>query len=494
MSFTSQPAEPGEFPSARLTKWALIAFFLYFGLRLAFYALTIAPSVPPDEVTHFALSRIFSRVLLLPVDSPETYQYGLVSHTPWLYYWLMGKVMPLNFSGLPDLTFLRLCNIPFALGTVYFAWRTLRLLTEDRLTQLLLVILMTNTIMFTFLGASVSYDNLANLLAAAAIYYLFAFFVKRDGSLLAASLLCQLAGCLTKTNLLPLALLLSLVLLANERRNLGRLPGGMAAFFRGAPAKAGLALLAIVVAFALNAQLYGGNYLKYRNISPEMGDVLSTEAALKYRTQARNIIFAMFKEGKVTKGKALEMTSGITHEGDRGTVVALIEEYDYQKRNQIEPFSPLEYIPIWIETMCTGVFGIFAHKALPASGTKVLVFLSLIVVSVIGFAREWRPREDGWLAGYLALVAGGYGVFLMYFVNYRTYLDFYSTWLSLQGRYIFPVLAPAWILCSIYLLRLVRGRSMRLALFAAAALIFICSDFPYFITHVNSGWFAWPRG
>lgn len=494
MSLDSSQAGAAEFPTARQTKWMLTALFVYFGVRLVFFALTISPSVPPDEFTHFAVSRIFSKVFLLPSDSPETYQYGLVSHVPWLYYWLMGKLVHLNFLGLPDLTFLRLCNVPLGLGSVWFAWRTLKLLTEKRLPQLLLVVMMTNTIMFTFLSASLSYDNLVNFFAAAAVYFLFAFFRERNGNLLAGSILCQLAGCLAKTAFLPLALLLTLVLVLNECRNLGGLKRGSAAWFGGSPARAAGLLFGIVLGISLNLQLYGGNYLKYRNISPEMDQVISADSAMKCRTQARNLIFTLYKEGKVNTDQAIAMAKGIAHEGDRGTTLALIEEYDEQRTNHIEPFGPIEYIPIWIETVMTGIFGIFAHQAMPAGTGRVLLFLSLIMLSVVGFVREWRPRTDGWAAGYLALVALSYGLFLMYFVNYRTYLDYYSTWLSLQGRYVFPVLAPFWIVCSVYLMRLFNGKSARFALFAVAALIFIFSDFPFFLSGVNSGWFAWPRG
>jgi hypothetical protein len=198
-------ANPGEtFPSSCHLKWSLIFLLVYFGLRLVFFAVTISPYVPPDENTHFELSRIFSTVFFLPQNSPETYEFGLVTNIPWLYYWIMGRLLALNFFGIPDLLFLRLLNIPFAFATVYFVWRTLRLLTDDRLSQMLLVVAMTNTIMFSFLSAFVSYDNLTNLLAAMAVYYLLAFFKNRSGDMLVISFLCQIAGSLTKVAFLPL--------------------------------------------------------------------------------------------------------------------------------------------------------------------------------------------------------------------------------------------------------------------------------------------------
>src|ERR1035437_8987005 len=209
-------AENSNFPSPRRFKWIVITLLVYFGVRLLFFATNISPYVPPDEVTHFGVCRIFSKVFLLPGNSPETYQYGLVTNIPWLYYWIMGKLLFFNFFGISDLVFLRLLNIPLAFGTIYYTWRLLRLLTDDRLTQLLLIVAMTNTMMFSFLSASVSYDNLTNLLAAMSVFYLFAFFKERSGVMLLISYLCQLAGCLTKITIFPLILILNIAQIGRE--------------------------------------------------------------------------------------------------------------------------------------------------------------------------------------------------------------------------------------------------------------------------------------
>ena len=227
----SRPVVPNEMAgekeglvSAAFLKWSTAILLAYFGIRLVYFALNISAFVPPDEVTHAGICTVFSKVFLLPDNAPETYEFGLVTNIPWLYYWTMGKLLHLNFVGLPDLVFLRLLNIPLAFGTVYFARRSLLLLTDDRLTQLLLVVAMTNTAMFSLMSASVSYDNLTNLFAAMAVCYLLAFFKKRSGSLLAAAFLVQLAGCLTKITFLPLVLVLNLLLVIHEARKLYSLP------------------------------------------------------------------------------------------------------------------------------------------------------------------------------------------------------------------------------------------------------------------------------
>jgi len=472
-------------------KWIIAVLMLYFGLRLLFFALKIFPFVPPDEVTHFGVSQIFSKVFFLPVNSPETYQYGLVTNVPWLYYWIMGKLLHLNFFGISDLIFLRILNIPLAFGTVYYVWRTLRLLTDDRLSQILLIVVMTNTPMFSFLSAAVSYDNLTNLLAAMSIYYLLAFFNNRSGTSLALSIMCQLAGALTKYTFLPLILILNVLLLIHEFRIFYLLPSAFKEWFRASWRRGVGLLLAIIIGLVLNILLYGGNYLRYGNLVPDMAKVLSPEIAMQYRIEARGIIFTKFREGRISKGEAFEMAMSVNNSvGDAKTTVYLIDNYDYLVKSGAPIISPVAYIPLWIYTMYGSTFGIFAHLGMPNSVTKTWLFVSLSALAGAAFLYRWRPKKSGWLPVYLAAITGCYALILMYAVNYATYLEFRATGLTLQGRYLFPVIGPMYVLLSYYLLQLAKGSYVRLGIFTLASLIFIGSDFPYFLSFATPEWFA----
>jgi hypothetical protein len=82
----------------------------------------------------------------------------------------------------------------------------------------------------------------------------------------------------------------------------------------------------------------------------------------------------------------------------------------------------------------------------------------------------------------------------MYFINYQSYLSSGLPDDAVHGRYVFPVIGPAYLLSSLYLLRLCRGRCARLGIFAAAAIIFIVSDFPQFLYRVTPEWFVWTSG
>jgi len=483
-------SEEGTFPTPAQTRWIVTALLLYFAARLVYFATTISPDIPPDEVTHFGVCTVFAKYLLFPGNSPDSYQYGLVTNIPWLYYWAMGKLLWLNVTGLPDLVFLRLANIPIAFGTVWYACRLLRLLTGSRLALILMTVAMTNTLMFTFLSASVSYDNLANLFAAMAIYYLFAFF--REGSVpkLALWLLSLFAGCLTKITFLPLALFLVLLFLVRAPRRLGVMLPALRLHLKR-PGTGGLVLLAgLALGLALNLQLYGGNELKYGTVNPAVETVLPLEQAMNYRLTARNHILSQYREGKITVEQAREMAQRITHPGDRQDAIALVENYRYLQQAGFRPLSLAPYSAMWVLQMLSTSFGIKAHVGMPNQGFAFIPLMFLILFVLASLVLRWRPWDLEWLPGSLMALALGYAAVLVLMINYPSYLDSKDIVLSVAGRYLFPVMAPIYAVCSLYLPRLFRGGGGRLAVALLAALILIGSDFPFFLYHVTPQWYG----
>ncbi|MFZ2951055.1 MAG: hypothetical protein WA003_16385 [Desulfuromonadaceae bacterium] len=502
----AEPSGPGEtaetlpagenedFISATALKWVTSVLLIYFGARLLFLALSISSFVPPDEVTHAGLCKVFSKTFLLPSNSPETYQYGLVTNIPWLYYGIMGKLLHLNFFGFSDLVFLRLLNIPFAFGTVWYVVRLLRLFTDNRLTLLLLVIVMTNTPMFSVLSASVSYDNMANLLAAMAVYFQFAFFRKRSGGLLAVSLICQLLGCLTKVTFLPLVLALNVVLCIYEWRNLITFPAAVRQYFQVSTKRACLAVALLLILAGLNLQLYGGNYLRYGTLNPGMADVLSPEAAMKYRLGARGMIFNQYKDGKISYMDALILAGEIEHPGDKADTFFLLMNFEKLKRNPQLWMGPLTYVKFWFQNMLGTIFGIKAHLGMFKPALYMLPVYLVMALAALGFIVRWRPRESGQLSPGLAAVVIFYAGYLMYEVNYDNYLNYGEPGLTMYGRYLFLLLAPVYVLMCHYLLLLSRSNYIRWSLALSAALLFVSYDFPWFLMHATPEWYDWlPR-
>jgi hypothetical protein len=480
--------------SPAFSKWITRLLLAYFAGRLIFFAVAIASFVPPDEITHLGLCNAFSKTFLLPQSSPSTYEFGLVTNTPWLYYWSMGKLLHLNIFGSPDIIFLRLLNIPLALGTVWYALRLARLLTDSLLVHLLVIAVMTNLPMFSLLSAAVSYDNLTNLLAAMSIYYLLAFFTQRSAILLVSSLLCQLAGSLTKTAFLPLVAILGTLLLIHEGRNIGALYGALKCFsVSGGRRAAGLTVL-VLIALGLNIQLYAGNYLHYGTLAPTMAQVLSPEAAMKYRIGARETIFSRYVAGEISYAEALKQAEEIKHSGDRGDTIYTLTNYEKMKLNPDMWMSFSKYARFWLDNMTGTIIGIKAHPAMFKPYRYIIPIYLLMMLSLLGFIIRWRPTDKaGWLPLCMLVIVCCYSGFLMYRINYQAYLHYGNPGVTLQGRYLFPILAPFCVLTSTYLLALFRNGAVRAFLALAVVLLLVFYDFPYFITHATPRWFAWPQ-
>jgi hypothetical protein len=491
ISMTVTDTEEDSLISHTFLTWATGLLLAYFGVRLVFFALNISAYVPPDEATHAGLCKIFSKVFLFPENSPATYEFGLVTNTAWLYYWVMGKLLHLNIFGLSDLVFLRLLNIPLAFGTVWYSIRLLRLLTDNRLAQLLLVVVITNTPMFSLLSASVSYDNLANLLAAMAIYYEFAFFKSRSGGLLVASLLCQVAGSLTKITFLPLILVLNVLLVLYEIKNLKTVPEEFRRQFRIISRRTWLTLLLLIIAVWLNLQLYVGNYLRFGAPNPGISQVISPEVAMQSSLDARGMIFNQYKDGKISYMDALILTGEIKHPGNKADTFYLLMNYEKLKRNPQLWLSPLHYANFWFQTMSASIFGIRAHLGMFKPPLYLLPLYVVMALAFLGFIIRWRPREAGWSPLRLAVVAAFYTGFLIYQVNYDAYLNYGEPSLTVYGRYLFIVLAPVYVLMCQYLLGLFRSELLRTTLALAAALLFISYDFPWFLLHATAEWYTW---
>jgi hypothetical protein len=484
-------AEDGKFPTNRHLKWIVTTLLVFFGVRLFYFAINISPYVPPDEVTQFGVCKIFSKSFLLPFNSPESYQYGLVTNIPWLYYWVMGKLLILNLFGASDLIFLRILNIPLSFITVYYVWRLLRLLTDDRLTQILLIVAMTNTLMFSFLSASVSYDNLTNLLSAMTIYYLFAFFKEGSGNVMALFILLLLAGCLAKITFLPLALMLIILFVVREIRHIKKFTSALKEYLKSSGILKLAVLTGIFAGILLNLQLYGGNYFHYGTINPNMENVLPLDKAMQYRLTARNHIFNLFKQGKITIEQAKELAKQITHPSDRQDTINMVENYAYLQQVGFKPLGPFPYTAMWILQMLSTSFGIKAHIGMPNHGFSFIPLTILILSVLTSYIVRWRPWDLNWLPACLLGISACYAAFLMIKINYPNYVESTDIVLTVAGRYIFPVMGPVYAVSCLYLMRLFKEEKGRLGLATMAVLILIGSDFPFFLSNATPDWYDW---
>lgn len=465
----------------------LLAYFL---IKSIYFALNINTGISPDEVTHFGRNLVFSTSFWPPVDSPESYQYGLVTHVPYLYDWLMGKLLHLNVFGISDLLFLRCANILISLGTLWFGWKTITLLTDRTVTRLLFLVLCTNTLMWTFMGSFVSYDNLVNLLAVASVYYLILYFRNRVLLHLLACAALVLAGCLTKLAFLPFAVLVFIAFLAREYRSLGLLTSEFGQSFRFRNPREGALLVSCVVLLALNFSLYGGNLVKFGSIKPSPEAVFGLENALQNRIFARNYVVRQFKNGQMTLAEARRMASTqIKHEGDRNGAFALLNKAAQEKlQGNVYRLDRFHYGFVWLDLMLGKTFGIMGHMNMEKTGLALAPYLLIILLAAAIMIRKFSRRDLNGNAAMLLFILAGYALVLMQLVNYPTYDRSGVIVLALQGRYLFPVLFAAYALMAHYLTGFRSQRVNSLVALAVAG-VFIAGEFPWFLAHVTADWY-----
>lgn len=465
-------------PEIREPLWsrvAITACFVWFGTRLLGLAILLDGSVPPDEVTHFGRVLAHADSWGLPLSDPDNYSLGLISNRPFLYNWLLGRLAAL---GLDELLWLRLVNVGMALATAGYGLRFIRVVSREPLAHVVFLVCLTNTLMLTGVGAAVSYDNGANLAAAAAFYYLAALRSNWDARSLAALVLSVGLGCLTKRSFLPLAAVIGAVVLLHERRQLGRLWAGLAGM--GRP----LALGVTVVLLA-NLLLYGGNLLRYQKLVPSFDQVVGIEAARQNRIFARDYILDGYREGRLEYAQAQKLTSTIDHEGDRRSTRQLL---GFSKRHRDQRVGPLLYAITWGSLMLDRSLGYFGHRTLPRQPWERRAFGLVLALALVFHALAWRRRQSPSAStfGGIALV---YALVLLLFVNHPTYTEKGLIDAGVQGRYLFPIWVPlmGWLSCA---LTEDAPRFLRVPLAIGVCALFVYSDGPAFWLRISSGWLA----
>jgi hypothetical protein len=255
-----------------------------------------------------------------------------------------------------------------------------------------------------------------------------------------------------------------------------------------------IAILAIFVALGLNLQLYAGNYLTYGTLNPGMAEVVSPENSMKYRISARETIFRLYTEEKISYMEALMMAGEIKHVGDKSDTFYMLMTYENLKRNPGLWMGPLQYAAVWFQSMTNSIFGIKGHLPMYKESRYLIPIYVVLALALSGFVTRWRPQQSGWLPMSLAGLACCYTGYIMYKVNYNAYLYYGTPGITMQGRYLFPVIGPLYVLSALYLLRLFRSDYIRVLLAAVTALIFIAYDFPWFLMHATPQWYEWmPR-
>lgn len=431
----------------------LLAIILLFFLAFtSFFALKTKKGISPDENYHYHVSMFYSETLGIPENSEETFIYGDITRTPFLYFWTSGRIINANFTGLSDLIVIRFVNLLYSLGVLIFVYLLSKEVIKNKYLQLVPLFFLSNTLMFVFLSGSVSYDNLANLFSIASIYFLIRHLKEKKSSSLILWLIAITAGLLTKLTLAPLVLIEFVLLIWEyfKNRKLPKITKLRKSHYAG--------ILLVVLFIVLNIIVYGVNIFRFKSLTPSCIQVLTHEECSKNALYLREL--------------TVERTDIYSKSG-------LLEVFD--KR-----LSPYEYVFDWVLSMASRTYGVFGHRSYAISNwlasLYVVYFGGIFLLGVRKFKKEDKTLNS------LVIIAAFYITFVLFFHNYLNYLKTGRYLLALQGRYLFPVL-PVFYVASIAFVEKVKNKIFRTILLLSGLLLFFIGFILFFIDRFPVDWF-----
>ena len=139
----------------------------------------------------------------------------------------------------------------------------------------------------------------------------------------------------------------------------------------------------------------------------------------------------------------------------------------------------LDYFIKWEKMIEKRAFNIAAHKSL----YKEVWFDNILHYLIIGFAilllfQLIRKRNK--YIFYLTIIFFLYSFFVLFYINYPAYLTSNDLSLTLQGRYLFPVLGAFVVLFSYSFISLFNNKKIKLAILIILSAFFIWGDFVFF--------------
>ncbi len=395
---------------------ALAIILLIFLSFSVYMALNLKPGIIPDEPAHFAFSRHFSRTWGLPPDNADTFNLGIyIEQNPFLYYWINGRIINLidlikpGATEWQTLVILRIINVIFATGTVLICFLLSKELIKHPWWQLIPVFLLTNTLMFVFLAAGVNYDNLANLLTMAGLLFFTQVFTREDFFINSSIWMIYISlGTLVKYTILPLALAMGiawLIYIFIHRKEV------FPVHFYGV--KTQLLLLMLFTLFTGNFLIYGINLIRYEGLLPECEEILLESqcalSPLEQRYQEKAI------KPKMTIRESIE-------------------------KGYPNPFSYA--VNTWVHNMLLRTFGMIGHQSyFPLELVRYykILFYSAVLMGLFFL----KPKSA--LTYSLVGISIFYALVLLY-SNYNNELLYGFIHIGFQGRYIFPVIGPIFVL------------------------------------------------
>jgi hypothetical protein len=430
----------------------ILGYFVGRGVEFAF---TTLPFIPPDEKFHFDLIQLYSKKLgLLNSEDIGEVGFGLVQRVPYLYHYLLGKIVNLNLFPISDLIFLRLINLLFSSMGVFVTFVLANKVLNNKYISIFLIGVLTNIPTYSFISASVSYDNMVNLISVLIIYSFLLLIQRFHGKdLLLFAILCGL-GILIKQSMVPYVGIIigALVLLKwREVQHLIRQEKNIKRVAYCFISSNKLGSIVFILVWILAVELYGGNMIRFGQLNPRCDAVLPVERCLNSYVELRNSV--LLREANVADNEVM---------------------------------GPVQYFLVWHAEMY--------HKLLHRGGhsdvyvrtiVEKVPYSVVLIVAVFGLIVTFKRQSRDVIL--LLAIYFGYVLFLIYGFNYGVYRQLGLVWVGMQSRYLLPVLPLLLIALSSSLLFIKKAVTVQWIIVLVMTL-FIFGDYYYLQKDRELGW------
>jgi hypothetical protein len=434
-----------KIPLNKILLGLLIAYFVVFGL------LMVHTSGQPDQGPHYYFSQRFSETWGIPEEEPNSR--FIVTGQPYLYYWINGAVykiykMIFPASQIESALIFRLISVFYAVWTVIYTYKLTSKVTGNPYAGILSAFFLSNTLMFVFVSGGISYDNLMNLAAVAAIYHLVKIYNKDDFvKNTALTGIWVIIGSLAKDQYLLLTSIIFVAWLYFSIRNLRKISLNFN--------KKNIILILIFIVFlALFLNLYGKNLLVYNRITPSCSQIKKSEVCRTYDYR-----------------------------------------YDYYEplnfrrllfiRDDLS--NPFNYaVTFWIPKMLESIWGILSHVTF-VPRLSVSLHGILILWSCISFFYYAKNKNTSSILLSIILLTYCSYVFLW---NYKNELEFSFQHFVITGRYLLPILSTLLTLMTYSYLKIHPSLLKRMTL-ALAIIIYYFGGLGMFFSRYSEVFAHW---
>lgn len=431
-----------------------IILLSWFVVQTVYMALTTDFRIPPDERWHFQFIQLYAESGLLPFLQDQTGYYSLGDVTReagYLYHYLLSfpyRALE-SFEIKTIVNVLRLFSVAFGAVSLLMVRKIGRIMGIPYAVTNISIFMLTGTMMFIFLFASLNYQTLLILVSLIAFYLLLKLSKEFKLITLLLLLVMTLLGAMIKYTFLPLALIITVLVLVETFLNRDKVFKKVKKEWLSKRVVFLPIVLIVLVLGGLFIERYVLNQIVFEDFKPSCDIIHTVEQCEKYPIYAR--------------------------------------AQNYPENTEVSNIPSPYFVARYAEAMRDRSFRITAHKtlhttSLVATGTTLLAGLMLLAV-----IRKYQFKNSKILT-YAITVSSFYLLVLLLTNYYLAYSQSGQFGIALQGRYAFPVLPIIYLAGNYYVFKLLQKKWLILLYIIMTVALLFPAVLPHYITGTDSEW------